>query len=400
MNTDILQHTISRVVKSLWYWQTKPERKFIKTILENILEYKTTVLYKLWNTEIMPAKKWCEYYSSHLWKSCWKDLWKKVEKMAVKFIWKLDSNTNICFDWVDVNKNKSKKMEGLKKVRDASNNSYWNGYILHGVSINWIPLFLHRERQKIDAKDKSIRMDMFTSQLNKVKEMIGNNHWILADRLYDDFKKFKLLIEEWFKFSIRFKNNRKVTIIEWNNRWEKLSIPELQEWNYTVSITWVSQELYVFVKKFEWQKTPMRVISNVNDEIALNKYFERWEIERIFKVWKQEYELEKIGTQAIQKTENLIYLVQLCLWISTYIYKELQSEMEPRSSFWKVSNFQVITKKIIKKIKPFLRKKSLTFNRNSITNFLAYYMAIIRKTKTFFKNTILKPVISSQLSIF
>jgi hypothetical protein len=55
---------------------------------------------------------------------------------------------------------------------------------------------LHRERQKIDAKDKSIRMDMFTSQLNKVKEMIGNNHWILADRLYDDFKKFKLLIEE------------------------------------------------------------------------------------------------------------------------------------------------------------------------------------------------------------
>jgi len=167
MKTDILQHTISRVVKSLWYGQTKPERKFIKTILENMLEYKTTVLYKLWDTETLSAKKWCEYYSSHLWKNCWKDLWKMVEKTAVKFIWELNSNTNICFDWVDINKNKSKKMEWLKKVRDASNNSYWNGYVLHWVSINWIPLFLHRERQKKDIKDRSIRMDMFTSQVSK-----------------------------------------------------------------------------------------------------------------------------------------------------------------------------------------------------------------------------------------
>ena len=162
-------------------------------------------------------------------------------------------------------------------------------------------------------KDRSIKMDMFILQLNKVKKMIGNNNWILADRLYDDFKKFKLLIEEWFKFSIRLKSNRYVKIIEWNNKWEKLSIPELKEWNYTVKIEWVSQDLYIFVKKFKWQKTPMRIISNVNDEIALYKYFERWEIERIFKIWKQEYDLEKIWTQAIQKTDNLIYLVQLCL---------------------------------------------------------------------------------------
>ena len=56
MEIDILQHTISRVFKSLWYSQTKPERKFIKTILENMLEYKTTVLYKLWNTDIISAK--------------------------------------------------------------------------------------------------------------------------------------------------------------------------------------------------------------------------------------------------------------------------------------------------------------------------------------------------------
>jgi hypothetical protein len=44
-----------------------------------------------------------------------------------------------------------------------------------------------------------------------------------------------------------------------------------------------------------------------------------------------------------------------------------------------------------KKIKPFLKKNSLTLNRNSITNFLGYYIKIIRKTKTYFKKTTMKP---------
>jgi hypothetical protein len=52
-----------------------------------------------------------------------------------------------------------------------------------------------------------------------------------------------------------------------------------------------------------------------------------------------------------------------------------------------------------KKIKPFLKKNSLTLNRNSITNFLWYYMKIIRKTKTYFKKTTIKPWFSWQLSL-
>jgi hypothetical protein len=320
MKMDILAHTIMRCEKSLWYNQKKPDRKFIKIAIQNMLEYKTTVLYKLWNTDIMPAKKWCEYFSNNLWKKCWKNMGEKVEKMSVKLIWKLTEDNVICFDWVDINKNTSKKMEQLKKVRDATQKTYWNWYVLHWVSIKWIPLFLHRERVKKDDKDKSIRMDMFKFQVTKIHSMIWNWYWILADKLYDDFKKFKLLIFFWYKFAIRLKNNRKVKIIKWKGEWNNIKVWELWEWNYTVKIWWISDKLYVFVKYFKWQKTPMRIISNINDEIAIEKYFDRWEIERIFKVWKQEYDLEKVWTQEIQKTENLIYLVQLCLSISAYIY--------------------------------------------------------------------------------
>ena len=320
--------------------------------------------------------------------------------VSVKLIWKLTEDNVICLDWVDINKNTAKQMQELKKVRDATQKTYWNWYVLHWVSIKWIPLFLHRERVKKDDKDKSIRMDMFTSQVTKIYSMIWNWYWILADKLYDDFKKFKLLMEFWYKFAIRLKNNRNLQILKWKGMWKNVKVWELWEWNYTVKIWWISEELYVFVKYFKWQKNPMRIISNINDEIAIEKYFQRWEIERIFKVWKQEYNLEKVWTHNIQKTENLIYLVQLCLAISAYIYKELKTEIKPKKEFWKERIFRFTTAKIIKKIRPFLKKKSLSFNRNSITNFLGYYMKFIRKTKVFFKITTLKHCVSSQLSLF
>jgi hypothetical protein len=40
--------------------------------------------------------------------------------------------------------------------------------------------------------------------------------------------------------------------------------------------------------------------------------------------------------------------------------------------------------KMRKKIRPFLKKKGLTLNRNSITSFIAYYMQFIRKVKSYF----------------
>jgi len=58
----------------------------------------------------------------------------------------------------------------------------------------------------------------------------------------------------------------------------------------------------------------------------VERYLKRWEIERIFKSGKQEFELEKIGTTSKQKIDNLIAIVQLCLGISAYVYGHLERE--------------------------------------------------------------------------
>ena len=37
MKIDILKHTIVNIVKSVSFWMKKPEKKFFRTILENML---------------------------------------------------------------------------------------------------------------------------------------------------------------------------------------------------------------------------------------------------------------------------------------------------------------------------------------------------------------------------
>ena len=396
MKIDILKYTIMNIVKSLSFWMKKPERNFLKIILENMIEYKTTVLSKLWNTEVMSAKQFRKYYSRHLWKPEWSHLWEKIEKIMVKFIWKIDKENNFfCFDTVDTNKNSAKKMEWLKPVRDGSKWSIWNGFTWHCVSIKSIPLFFKRERIKENDKDITIKMEVFEEQVSKILNIFWAWYWILADRWYDDFKKFKLLIELWFFFCIRLKTNRNIEILDWENKWKIMKIWDLDEWNYTVRIDWIQQNLYVFVKLLKWFKIPIRVISNVFDEKNIEKYLERWEIERIFKTWKQEFNFEKIWTKSVQKTENLVYLVQLCLWISAYIFNQLN----PKFGFTQEKNETVSCKKMSKKISPFLKKKGLNLNRNSITSFIAYYMQFIRKMKFYFWKVTLKQRFSSQLSL-
>jgi len=402
MKIDILKHTIINTVKSVAFWMKKPDIKFFKTTLENMLEYRTTVLSQLWNTDKKSAKELKNYYSRHLWKSIWSNLWEKVEKRMIKFIWKVNKEENcFCFDTVDTNKNSAKKMEWLKVVRDWSEWTLWNWFTWHWVSIKWIPIFLQREKiitkEEKDALEyKSLKYDIFKEQILKILSIFWSWYWILADRWYDDFKKFNLLIKLGFFFCIRLKTNRNLEIIKWKNKWKIVKSWDLKEWKYIVKIQWIDQVLFVFVKTLKWLKNPIRIISNVSDENNIERYLKRWEIERIFKTWKQEFNFEKVWTQSIQKTENLVYLVQLCLGISAYIFNKLN----PKFEFEQEKNQTISFEKMNKKIRPFLKKKGLTLNRNSITSFIAYYMKFIRKAKSYFWKATLKKWFSLQLSLY
>lgn len=98
---------------------------------------------------------------------------------------------------------------------------------------------------------------------------------------------------------------------------------DIPEGRYTVTCKGLSRECFLTVVKFPKCENPIRVLSNVHDSQSVERYLKRWEIERVFRSEKQEFDLEKIGTQDIHKTDNLVALVQLCLGVSAYIHNRL-----------------------------------------------------------------------------
>ncbi len=390
---DILKHTVVNVCKSVTYKMSKPDKKFFRNILENMLEHKTTVLSKLWNNTIIQAENISKYISRNLWKPSFKDLPSKIETVMVRFVWRLAPDMMFSFDSVDMNKNSSEVMEGLKTVRDWSTGTLWNWFVHHAVSTKWISIFFEREKVKENKKEE-VRFDIFKRQVNKIIESFWSWYWILADRLYDDHKKFNLLLEKKFNFAIRLKTNRIVTILDWDLKWQEVHVWDLKEWGYGVTFKWLKQPLFIFVTKLKWQEALIRVISNVNNKKVVKKYLKRWEIERIFKSGKQEFDYEKIWTKKLQKTDNLVAMVQLCLWISAYIYNKVEPvyEFGQEKKATTLANFS-------KNLKRFLTRVSKTFNRNSIICFIAHYMKNIKKMKYYFKKVILRPKVMSQLCL-
>ena len=274
MKIDLLKHTIVNAAKSITYKMKKPAKKFFRKSYESILEFKTPVISHLWDTNNKDsAKTLRKYFSRNLWLKEWCDLPKKVEKVMIKFIWNINKKSDFfCFDTVDINKNTAKKMEWLKVVRDWSTWTFGNGYVFHWVSIKSIPLFLHKEADKLGVK-----MENFKYQLKEIKSIFWAGYWILADRWYDDFKKFKLLIKLNFKFIIRLKTTRNVEILNWDLVWKTIKIWHLKEWRYKVKIKEIDIPLYIFVRTLKWMKTPIRIISNIKSKKAIKRYLKRWE---------------------------------------------------------------------------------------------------------------------------
>ncbi|MCD5380413.1 transposase [Candidatus Gracilibacteria bacterium] len=394
---DLLKHTIVNTVKSLGYGMKQKDRIFLRDIYERMLEHKTTVLSRLGDTDNKESTKSLRgYLSKHLGQDKWSNLPEKVTKIMCKFIGNPRKETDFfCFDTVDINKNSAKKMEGLKKVRDATRNTFGSGYVLHGVSVKGIPLLLEREGIK-ENEDDMLRIKIFTKQLEDIFSLFGTGYWILADRGYDDFKKFNLLIEKGFNFCIRLKSTRNITILDGYKMGEIVKISDLEEGKYRVKITGVKQDLFIFVKALKGQTTPIKVISNIDDETAVEKYLNRWEIERIFKTIKQEYGFEKIGTKSLQKIDNLVALAQLCMGTSAYIFNKLEEEKGQRETGYTT----VTSKKLRQKKASYFGRKETNLNRNSITNFLSYYMKFVKKMKYFIEKVTLKHVSSSQIRLF
>lgn len=403
---DILKHVVVNVNKSVTYGMKKPDKKFFECIFESMLEYRTTVLSTLGDTKQKKAKDLLKYFSQGLGRKGIRNLSEKVCKVLVRFIWKVNSDMLFCFDGVDINKNSAKKMEGLKVVRDGSEGTFWNGFIFNSVSVYGIPFLFDREYVlEWEEELKNTRFRIFSEQVWKIISLFGGDHWVVADRLYDDVKKFNLLIEQKMKFVIRMKTSRKVTILVQEQRthgekasenivWKTLKIGSIGAGRYAITFEGLLQPCFLTVQLFPKYDNPIRVISNIDNPQNVERYLKRWEIERVFRSEKQEFDLEKIGTQDIHKTDNLVALVQLCLGVSAYIHNKLN----PVHEFGQEKK-AVTTTFFSKYFKVFLNEKWLKANRNSIIAFIGEYMKKVWKMKYFFRRSTLRLVVSPQLSL-
>jgi hypothetical protein len=196
-------------------------------------------------------------------------------------------------------------------------------------------------------------------------------------------------MEKKLRFAIRMKTYRYVTVLGGNSELvgKSLKVGELPDGEYSVTFKNLSKPCFLSVRTLPGYKTPIRVLSNECGPNIVERYLERWEIERVFKSGKQEFDLERIGTKSKRKVDNLIATVQLCLGICAYTYREIESEV-PGTEAFKHSAIRLAKKKatvsaaaFLKEMKVFLKRVSLKFNRNSIIRFIGEYMKKIRKMK-------------------
>jgi hypothetical protein len=247
---------------------------------------------------------------------------------------------------------------------------------------------------------KTTRFDIFSAQIEKIRSTFWDGYWILADRLYDDVKKFNLLTLQKFRFAIRMKTSRYVTIISGPKElvWKRIRTGDLPWGTYEVTFPKLTKPCYITVLSLPGYKNPIRVISNESDSRIVEQYLKRWEIERIFRSGKQEFELEKIGTLSKRKIDNLIAMVQLCIGISVHIYWKIEQEgwIENEQTKWKAV---VDATAFRKELKKYLKRVSLTFNRNSIIGFIGEYMKKVKKMKYYLKWGTLNPANYAQLRL-
>ncbi len=326
-------------------------------------------------------------------------------------------------------------MEDLRKVRDGSTGNIVNGYVLNAVSIKWIPLLMERELlTDTEGTELTTRYDIFETQVQKIQSQFWSGSWILADRLYDDVKKYNLLLTEWFRFAIRMKTSRYVTmesILSGGYRetetWaieagdqiqisQKIQVADLPEWHYKITFPGLQRACFLTVTLKKGMKNPIRVLSSESDTGTVLQYLKRWEIERIFKTGKQELELESIGTKSKYKIDHLIVLVQLSLGISAHIYNRLHEQLiteeysgkivKRKAKYLALEGYNVNNKKavvdataFVKNMKRYLARVSKTFNRNSIICFIGDYMKKVRKIYWNLEKVTQKPQLSAQLSL-
>lgn len=247
-------------------------------------------------------------------------------------------NDNTCFhvDNSDVNKDSSRKLECLDRVKDGSakDNRTVNGYTVTEIvatnSTNDLPISLYSKIfSKISKGFKSINIETLKG-INRIVKYFGTVGTYVMDRGYDSTGLFKIFIKKKLKFIIRGKrnrkviyNNKKINIIELSKKFkDKYNIKLfMKSKTYNASFTYtkikiegleidgVEKELYAVFVYYGKETTIFytnREINNKHDALKIiSSYYMRWRIEEYFKFKKQQFDFENYRVRTLDKMNAL-----------------------------------------------------------------------------------------------
>lgn len=246
------------------------------------------------------------------------------------------------FDDSDINKEYSKKLEDLDRVRDASSQ---DKKIVNGYNVCEAVILSKNEKQPMSVFSKiySCKSKDFISKNNytldsikAVENVVGKNFIGIMDRGYDDNKIFDYMSKNEHNFVIRlddertllFKGKRRNVEEVSKSRKGKITYRAIfnggEEYelllSYTKATLPYNKEVYTMVIVYGLsEEHPMKLLTNMdikNKEDAIkivNLYLSRWRIEEHFRGKKQEYDFENMRVRTLESMNNLNMMLTIHL---------------------------------------------------------------------------------------
>jgi hypothetical protein len=251
----------------------------------------------------------------------------------------IPDNPLVIVDESEIVKPYAEKMEDLALVRDASKNMLEKGYPTLNFSMaspktkHPLPLYNHLYSSKEeDFQSQNIEI---AKGFNTVHTFLGKKKaTFVMDRGYDRNTIYEYVQNIGHHFVTRLNDNR--YLIHKNRR---VKVPdlakrrkgkinfktEIQGEEYSLKVSHIKVKLPVLqdmplnmVVVYGYGKKPMKLLTNHSikgkDDVLriLKSYITRWRIEELFRVQKEEFQLEKTRTMTLSSL-RILYTIMNCL---------------------------------------------------------------------------------------
>ena len=317
----------------------KPIQKFICFMIYGLIasqsSYLTDIARKL--NESITLKKTVERLSLRLANFEDRDILQENYMNSVKS--NFDEHTILIIDDSDVNKDSSKKLDSLCKVKDGSTGEIVTGYWYAGVtalsSNHQQPIPVYGHLYSSTEEDYKSNNNETVKSLEHLSKHFSKEHIRTLDRGYDAGFIFDYFIPREESFIVRVIGNRNCIYQEKTMLIEKLvkKVKPTHELKFEskdgdevqckISITPVrlpnypDTELNLLVCH-GFGKKPLMLITNLNDDdrlcVTITKvYLMRWRIEEFYKFKKQTFNFENFLVRSLTSIRNLDLLLNIAI---------------------------------------------------------------------------------------